>query len=293
MSDLREFNPKLKDRVEELIPIIRNDPELFMAIRIGNTLHVYYQGGRILEMNTCSQKINSGYLNMNDYFKQKYEIKNSKLYFGSVENWERDLKEIKECVKSHAEDKKSREERKLQQAIINKVNSNSSSDYYLVDMEYRPAKVEECGTFDLIAIAKKKVGGKYRLAIIELKQDTKAFEGTSGIAKHVTAFQKFLTDDKCKEARENLRKEIFSMVKTYREFGLPYAKYYPTISSVDEISVNDIQPFLLCVNCGDPKKPSDWITNELNKISGKISIPVRTYVQKEKFISILSDSMFS
>lgn len=217
-----------------------NDPEngYWLGIR-HETVMLYYMGGKILEITPGRARgLNENYFR---YLDGDHSLPSDDA--SSVE--ERNIREelsrraIENCQKS-------KKEKKAQQEILLKNNRDKKAEWFLVDMEYSVSGLDY-GRFDLIALSRvKDPGGKYRIALIELKCGTDAFSGGeaerddrgnvtgfardskgrpkygSGVAGHVINFYKFLYEDEQRSAEnmERLASEISTILGNYSAMGI-------------------------------------------------------------------------
>ncbi len=166
------WNDKLTDSKEQL----------FLGVR-DERLDIYYLGCRIAEMIENNGEI-------------EYSI--DKYYTGGIDRvlsfdeYSRMYPTIKQRAWEYAmgertdvEDNRKHREKVCQQWIANQYNKNNN-DWYFTDIEYidTASKDEQNGArMDMIAISRKPIDGKYKVALVELKVTTSAFGGFNGYEK--------------------------------------------------------------------------------------------------------------
>lgn len=127
-------------------------------------------------------------------------------------------------------DLRSKKEKQAQERLFIDNNSNPSSRWFCIDVEFtkslRGKDTAEDWRFDIIAISKT---APYRVALIELKYGKQAIGGKSGVRTHVKDFYAFHKENRY----TNLKDEIVSIVKSLQEIGVdvPY--------NLAEISTNE------------------------------------------------------
>lgn len=112
-------------------------------------------------------------------------------------------------------------EKKAQHTLVSKNNSNPDSEWFCVDIEYRQSKkVQENidqkfnGRFDIIAVSKTT---PHRIAVIELKYNSSAIDGSSGIVRHIKDFKIFSQNPIC---LKNLCTEIICQLHNLHQIGV-------------------------------------------------------------------------
>lgn len=113
-------------------------------------------------------------------------------------------------------------EKKAQQQLAMRNNSNLNSNWFCVDLEY--CKASHQGRFDIIAVSK---AHPHRVALIELKYSSGAISGKSGIVKHVADFSEYYHSPHY----ENLKNEIIDVVKSMKMLGVSVPKEIQSLST--------------------------------------------------------------
>jgi hypothetical protein len=190
----------------------KNRNDTLLAVR-NNYMNIYYNCDSIAKIefinDTICCKIDKYYLNGKHYKsndKEKHFKTDAKLIYDKFE-----------IIKKNSE-KKSTNEKKVQSKLVLLNNSNRSSNWYCIDVEYvkqfknKNEKKESGynGRFDIIAVSK---STPHRVALIELKYGAGSMGGKSGVFKHVEDFFKF----KEKKYFENhLKLEIIEIIKSLK-----------------------------------------------------------------------------
>ena len=221
--------------LSELTEALQVLPQFMLNFR-ENYATIYYKGMRVLEIIddgsadgifgitadaylTAEELLNSEFSeNISDFkdSKSKYmfklEMSNKKDWFtlltfiaNGIDNWRL----------GYTEEKLQHEnpEKEIQQRIVleNNIFGNSNStDYFIIDTEYKEQGNRNAGRFDAIALHWSRDMRNHRdykpgLAFIEVKVGEGAIKGTSGINKHLDDIIKYdITDDFCADIEKNI-----------------------------------------------------------------------------------------
>lgn len=226
MNNLRRISQKLISAFKKekaLYDLVKeNNPQELLACIRNNAIGIYYNADKVAMVSLNSKgdltcRINSYYLS-NYYATGGKRIAGKEIYVSPqtiVDSFETIKKN------SNVKFKSTSDEKKAQQNLCFRNNSNPSSGWVCIDIEYRQStKVQKdspepfTGRFDIIAVSK---AAPHRVAIIELKYNDKAFGGDSGVVKHISDFLNFNASRNC---AANLRKEIREMLDNLNELGL-------------------------------------------------------------------------
>ena len=125
-------------------------------------------------------------------------------------------------------DRKDKKEKQAQERLFIDNNSNPSSGWFCIDVEFtkslRGKNTAKDWRFDIIAISKV---APFRVALIELKYDKVAIGGKSGVRTHVRDFYTFHKENRY----ENLKDEIVSIVKSLQRIGVDVPYNFAEIST--------------------------------------------------------------
>lgn len=125
-------------------------------------------------------------------------------------------------------DRKDKKEKQAQERLFIDNNSNPSSAWFCIDVEFtkslRGKNTAKDWRFDIIAISKV---APFRVALIELKYDKVAIGGKSGVRTHVRDFYTFHKENRY----ENLKDEIVSIVKSLQRIGVDVPYNFAEIST--------------------------------------------------------------
>lgn len=121
--------------------------------------------------------------------------------------------------------KQNKKEKEVQQAIVNKYNSEQNdTDLFILDIEYRQ-KAPYGERFDAIATFKDE-NNKSRLAFVEIKCGSGAISGTSGVKGHFESARKFVNHLKDnKKYGESFYQDMKSIINQLNELGLYKNKF--------------------------------------------------------------------
>lgn len=182
---------------EGIIRYAQKDPQLFICLR-GNEIHIYYQGGKILDLEAKKLTFDTKYLKI-DSLPPEPELEWLKSFttndvIKSPENFFTDAKRaMDQWFEKHP-----KQERKDQQSIAEKNQSCLREDELaVIDIEYAVSSISNCYNkdykdtfrkykrypnprFDLIAIDK-----KGQLYVLELKT---GLDSTQNCKTHITDF---------------------------------------------------------------------------------------------------------
>lgn len=158
-----------------------NDKEeqLFLGVRDGR-IDIYYLGCRIAELKENNGKIE---YSIDEYYSDGCGTvldfdEYSRLYpIIKQRAWEYAMGERKD-----GKNNRKHREKVCQQWIANQYNFNSD-EWYFTDIEYIDTtnkKDQNAARMDMIAVSRKKIDGKHRVALVELKVTDSAFGGFKG-----------------------------------------------------------------------------------------------------------------
>ena len=234
-----------------------NKEELFVGIR-NNYISIYFKCMGVFK--EISFVVNNGKVNFG-------QVKTAPKYLKPIGKEKADktlldikgITEIKKGIKEHYKGEYKKEKDYQQKTVLSN-NKDVDSKWFCVDLEYQTSLY---GRFDIIAISKERINGKYRIAIIELKADESSI-GTSGndiqqwvdagkikikdlnnwnlargskVTGHFSNFQGFLSD---KESVNTLKEDIIRSIQTYKmlKYGgdclLDLYSDFDTINIVDD-----------------------------------------------------------
>ncbi|MDE0838318.1 MAG: hypothetical protein OSB41_04620 [Kiritimatiellae bacterium] len=310
----RTFMADLKTGIlKEILDVIRKDQTLDFQIR-NNQVHIYYAGGKILDLKPKSSKgyyasFDENYCVLKkhtpDDLKQKLqrqgipELPNHIMTKGDGQKWAQSLAPLKTIMDAwFVEHPKI--ERKHQQLLIdqnNKLAASDKTDFFIIDIEYtrHPAR------FDMVAMSwpTDSAEDKPRLAFIEFKvgdnalksSSTKTGVGTArtipGIVKHLGDFTQFITPDTYASVKremitvlkQKLELDVFSDNEKRRRIGTP-----------DTFSDQAPQFIFLFAN-HNPK--STILQDELQNISDAKTFELKIALLKYKRYSLTHKTMFN
>jgi hypothetical protein len=261
------FGDLLSGQLGNLLLTIKGDNTLDLQIR-HNQIHVYYRGGKILDIKPHgAQSYKFGF--DENYFQKSNNhdrLLVKKLLKKDLPNFPAFFRVAKQGMDIYISSKKS-EEREFQQLIVRTNNYSSianATDYFIVDIEY----AKQGSRFDLIAIEWKsetairrlQKGYKPRLMIIEMKYGEGALGGKAGLTKHHLDIESFIQD---KFKSQNFIHEMEELFLQKLQLGL-----IPCLQRrkpwKDSIKFNDQIEFGYLIADHDPA--SKRLINELVKL---------------------------
>jgi len=199
------FDDLINGRLNPLLQFILKDQTLDLQIR-RNQVHIYYRGGKILDIKPDGVQDYSFSFDEN-YFNKSIGF-NTLLFNSLVEDIPNEFQNYFPKAKQLIDiflSSKSSEEREFQQLIARTNNYSSvanSTDYFIVDIEYASGQ----SRFDLIAVewpsisARRKLQKGYKpcLMIIEMKYGEGALGGKVGLLKHHKDMLSFIKNQSLK-----------------------------------------------------------------------------------------------
>lgn len=211
--NLRGIRSKLADKFKKskLCTLVNSDENLLAFIR-DNKIGIYHLADKVAMINLDHE--GNLICKTNEYYISG--IHTGKEIRNSVDEICKKINDIKTNSL-----KLSNSEKNAQHILVTNTNSNFGAEWFCVDIEYRQSKnaqkgIENVfnGRFDIIAVSKKE---PHRIAIIELKYNSSAISGSSGIVKHINDFNTFFKNPIC---FENLRKEILCQLYNLNQIGV-------------------------------------------------------------------------
>lgn len=276
------FLKELKEGTLQLIlEYVKNDDTLDMELR-GNSVMIYYRGGKILEIKDISYDLvglDNGYLI--DKTIKKPSLKTFENYFPHA----------KHIIDYYVLSKRSQWEKEIQQRIVqenNYSNNSNDTDFFIIDIEY-----QDIDRWDIVALRwdstsqARKLSKKHlpKITIFEVKQGFgSSISGDSGMLSHLNAFNTFLA----KKEISAFKQDMIDVFQQKRELGL----IRPINDNKHEITTvaDDIDFVFLLTNY---KPASDKLKDEL-KLSPDCKfiyanpmgygLYARNIINKEKFI---------
>lgn len=275
-----------------------NSKDFFIGIR-DNYLNIYYKCASVIlisiKKNKLEFKTHYKYLGLQDsetLKKKPYIIISFEELSRKFEKMLVHIFSIQLCQNVDS-GKHKRREKICQQWIVNEANARRESDWYYVDLEYTMQGVPT-GRFDMIAVSKKKVDGKHRVALIELKVNDSSYAGMdgsrkkqhekefnlilakkdelynsgfeplkfgSGIVGHIADYLRFLHK---KIYYDTLKQEIIDIIKCHKRLGILKDPGLSLISSVNDLADKPEVHIVSYTKVPDDKEPSN------------VAVPIKT-----------------
>lgn len=222
MKHLRGINNRLIEAFKSspLYPLTKESSSHFFTCIRDNAIGIYYYADRIAMVKlrdggNLSCEISSYYLS--DCYLTGNHEKSS-----TVRRSPEQIVAQIEVIKKNS-DKRSTPEKKAQQTLVSINNANPNSKWFCFDIEYRQSTTVQkegafTGRFDILAVSK---NAPHRIAIIELKYNSSAIGGKSGVVKHLNDF---ITFNKSASCQQNLKTEIGTILGNLRSLGFDVPK---------------------------------------------------------------------
>jgi hypothetical protein len=262
--------------LKSLAAKVRTDDTLMLAFR-NNSINIYYRGGSILRL-SC-EKQHGGYA---AHFDPNY-ARNSpvdlpdlpKLITDSsqCEAWLRFLPALKEIMNGFfAEAPKS--EREFQQLVAwenNRSAISNETEYFITDIEH--AEVKHRARIDMLGVkwlSGNRKDGLCAPVFIEMKYGIGAYEGASGIAKHVKDLNGMLGTA---EFREQLARTIADQFNKLSCLGLVR---FNKSSSFQGVQVTGIPEVIFLLSNHNPR--SRTLLNALDDIDESPNFQLKFFV---------------
>lgn len=247
-----------------------NSKDFFIGIR-DNYLNIYYKCASVVLISIKKNKLEfkTHYKSLGPKWnktlmKKPYIIISFEELLRKFEKMLVNIFTIQLCQNTDSVNHK-RREKICQQWIVNETNARRESDWYYVDLEYTMQGVPT-GRFDMIAVSKKKVDGKHRVALVELKVNDSSYAGMdgsrkkqhenefnlilakkdelynsgfeplkfgSGIVGHIADYLRFLHK---KIYYDTLKQEIIDIIKCHKRLGILKDPGLSLICSVNDLA---------------------------------------------------------
>lgn len=240
-------------RFHQIIELVKIDPYLDFELR-GNSVMIYYRGGKILEIKEKGLE----FVALTDnYYTEECQIK---CPVPSIDNIQDYFSKVKYVVDYHEFYGKSKlGEKEFQQRIVyeNNLSVNAdNTDYFIADVEWEDDKLG--GRADIVAFRWNHMEHKERkiqMTLIEVKQGEKAIQtkkgnkkSSAGLNKHYEDFQNLIHN---KEYLANVRRDMYNVLIQKRDLGLikGLEKLDKTSAGEEKIVEIDSQPEFLIALC--------------------------------------------
>ena len=239
-----------------LLKYVENDDTLDMGLR-GNSIIIYYRGGRILEI----KDENYNLIALDENYLLGKTIKKP-----SLTELEKYFSQAKSSIDYYVSNKRNHLwEKEIQQRIVQENNYSPNSlntDFFIIDTEYQDIIG---GRADIVALrwdstsSARKLPKNYlpKITIFEVKQGFSSISGESGMFSHLKDFNNFLAD---KTKIDAFKQDMIAVFKQKRELGL--IKINDNKNEVTKVADEVDFVFLLA----NYKSASDNLKNELSLI---------------------------
>jgi len=254
-----------------LLDYVKKDHTLDLQIR-ENYINIYYLGGNILKV--TRPKSTYKFIFDKKYLKPSESLSEGFLIFKDQKNWYSYFPFAKQAMESYFHHHP-KPEREFQQLVVRENNYSpiaSSSDYFVIDIEYDNRTNTR---FDLIALEWPSVGSnrklqkgfKPKLCVFEMKYGDGALKGKSGIQKHCNDFNSFF-DDENAEGVNAFKKEMLELFKQKRRLGLiPCLSDKGNDNVIDQFHDDEKPEFIFLIANHDPEKTA--LSSELDQLDNQ------------------------
>ena len=308
----RGFMEDLKTGVlKDILDVVRQDQSLDFQIR-NNRVHVYYRGGRILDLRPKSSSgyyacFDENYCVLNKHTEEDIEKKvhlrcmprlpNHIEAEGDARRYAESIGQLKAIMDAwfltHP-----KIERTHQQLVIdqnNKLAASDKTDFFIIDIEY----TGHHSRFDMVAMSWPTDTPEEtpRLAFIEFKVGDNALRSSStktgvdtvkkipGLAKHLEDFTQFITPENYTSVKE----EMIVVLKQKIELDvLCHNEKLRRIGTPDKFSEKEPQFIFLLAN-HNPK--STILLDEMQKMRDSKAFDLKVALVKYKRYSLLHKTM--
>ena len=310
----RTFMEDLKTGIlKDILDVIRQDQSLDFQIR-NNRVHVYYRGGRILNLMPKSSK---GYFasfdenycvrqaHTEEDLKQRVHLRsmpalpNHIMTEGDAHKYSESISQLKAIMDGwfvhHPKIEKTHQQLVIDQN--NKLAGSDKTDFFIIDIEYTKHR----DRFDMVAMSwpTDTAQDNPRLAFIEFKVGDNALRSSTtrtgvdtvrkipGLAQHLDDFSRFITPDNYASVRE----EMLIVLKQKIELDvLCHNEKLRRIGTPDKFSDEGPQFIFLLAN-HDPK--STILLDEIQKMSDSDLFELKVALVKYKRYSLTHKTMLN
>lgn len=185
--------------LRELFDGVRDDEDLRWEVRLDNQLICYYKSGKLFGMKLHPRakrltfEFDPMYFDLDDAHRAQF----SDLEAWNAgrpcdpHQWLERLDPLKAVMDEWRAEKRANEEANSQQALT-RCNTFANGSYQYIDTEFAvPGYRQVYGQMDMVAVRRE--GERYIPVLVELKHDTVAFGGSSGILAHYDKITRFLS----------------------------------------------------------------------------------------------------
>ena len=241
--------------LKPLLEYVQNDDTLDMELR-GNSVMIYYRGGKILEIKDKSYKFSG--------LNRKYLLDKKNIESPSLATFASYFPQAKHIIDYYVLNKKNHLwEKEIQQRIVQENNYSPNAldtDFFVIDVEYQDNSIGSRA--DIVALrwcsnaSARGLENGYlpKITIFEVKQGKGSISGKSGMSSH-------LDDFNAKTKVDDFKQDMIAVFKQKRELGLIIA-FNENKYEVTEVE-NEIDFVFLLTNY---KSASGKLEQELEKM---------------------------
>jgi len=287
--------------LRNLLAVIRADNTLSLNIRDGY-VNIYYRGGSLLKITEKSKhrysfKFDNKYLDSAGFSRLGISHQAITSLPGriaaedrdGVDRWVHHIPALQAAMNMWFGENPHLE-REFQQLVERMNNSNTSTDYFICDIEYTNTKCKELRA-DLIALnwpskaAERKRSDNVKLAIIEMKHGDGALAGSSGLVEHISELDNMLGNATITMAA--LGQEMVSVFNQRVELGLIESREIKDLPPKIRVSKPEDVEYIILLSDHDPA--SSILLRELTKLK---SAPPSHFTIKVALVTFTGYGLF-
>jgi hypothetical protein len=241
-------------KLRSLTAKVRADDTLMLAFR-SNSINIYYRGGSILRL-SCGKQSGSyaAHFDPNYAKSSPVDLPNLPMVITDAahcEAWLQVLPALKEIMNSFFA-RNTKSEREFQQLVAwenNRSAISNETEYFITDIEH--AEVAHRARIDMLGLkwlsADRKSGLRCTPVFIEMKYGIGAYDGASGIAKHVSDLNKMLATA---QSRDQLNQTIADQFNKLSSLDLIC---FNKNKSFDKVQVSGIPEVIFLLSNHNPR----------------------------------------
>ena len=210
----------------EIIKMVKTDPSLDVELR-GNSVMIYYRGGKLLTINDPYKNDQEDLLKELD---KQYVSPTRKGLINpiavpkpTIDNMEAYICKGKRAIDWYEENvARKLGEKEIQQRVAYENNFSvnaEDTDFFIADIEWEDRNYG--GRADIIAFKWFRSGNRrknmVKMFMIEVKQGEHSLTGSAGLAKHMTDFEAFVSD---KSVVSKVKKDMIQVLYQKYQLGL-------------------------------------------------------------------------
>jgi hypothetical protein len=236
-TNQRGINIKLVEafKASSLYRLVAENPDVFLTCIRNNYISIYHNADSVAKVSVDSEKKLKCMINQY-YLSEAKVVRTDNKYIKVSSD---DIVEKMEVILRNSEAKTKTAEKRAQQQLFYQNNNNANSNWFCVDIEY--VQSSSNFRFDLVAISKSE---PHRIAVIELKYNSKAIGGKSGVRDHIMDFKSF---NESESSTEILREECSTILKNYKELGMQIPETLNAFTKPGSFKSVSFEYYIICL----------------------------------------------